>query len=191
MSRWKDAFNTAFTRDTSDTFDTCAGTGPQVSQGVRGVSPERESARSDCRAAPPAQAMSTRSNHEEGTGAADLRMRYEERAAIRQHSGHYAKAEAERLAWAEVALDWYRQHGQRMPGHLCAGCGETLHGATVHALPHGEHVHTEDGDRCLLRYGRRRRRLAALALAAIGIPTPPEIAAEIEEDEPMARGLSR
>jgi hypothetical protein len=72
----------------------------------------------------------------------DLRDRYEERATIRQHDGHYSQEEAERLAWGEVAEIGYRQHGTRTSGDLCAGCGKALDGeADVLLLPHGERAH--------------------------------------------------
>src|SRR5438105_3635407 len=105
---------------------------------------------------------------------------YEERAAIREFDGGYAKAQAERLAWGEVAGIWHRQHGERVPGHTCAGCGKPLNGDAVLLLPHGERAHSAAGDefKCIIAYGRRWKAAAAVALERIGIPTPPH---EIED----------
>jgi hypothetical protein len=106
--------------------------------------------------------------------AADLRDRYEERAAIRQFDGGYSKEQAERLAWGEVAGIWYRQHGQRVPAATCAGCGKPISGRPVLLLPHGERAHADDNSRCSVAYGHRWKTAAAAALVVIGIPTPEE-----------------
>ncbi len=116
--------------------------------------------------------------------AADLLDRYEERAAICQFDGDLDRARAEARAWNEVAAIWYRQHGTRTSGNLCAGCGKMLGDeAGVLLLPHGERVHTDGGYACIHAYGRRWKRQVAIALAAIGIETPTEIKAEINDQQ--------
>ncbi|WP_448206658.1 hypothetical protein [Azospirillum sp. sgz302134] len=82
-------------------------------------------------------------------------------------------AAAERRVWG-IALDlWHRLHGARPDPHRCAGCGEHLDGAKAFVLPDGALVH-DDGRllRCLNAYGRRWRRRAAAALAAVGLAAP-------------------
>jgi len=117
--------------------------------------------------------------------AADLRDRYTERAAICQFDGGQDRARAEARAWNQVAVRWYHRHGTRTSGGLCAGCGKTLgiEGGIL-LLPHGERAHADGRYACIRRYGRRWKRQAAIALAAIGIPTPSEIAVEIKEGSP-------
>jgi hypothetical protein len=118
--------------------------------------------------------------------AADLRDRYEERAAICEFDGGRDRARAEARAWKEVANIWHRQHGTRTSGDLCAGCGEALGDeADVLLLPHGERAHADDGYTCIRAYGRRWKSEAAAALAALGIPSPSaaEIDAELRNDE--------
>ena len=118
----------------------------------------------------------------------DLRDRYEERAAIHQHDGHHSKSKAERMAWNEVAYIWHSQHGSRVECGVCAGCGEALDGEPnlIH-LPHGEQTHLDHHHHCIIAYFRRRNREAAKALSAIGIVTPPEIEAEIDESDAKNR----
>ncbi len=119
-----------------------------------------------------------RLDHPVGTilDAVDLRSRYEERAAICEFDGGLDRARAEALAWREIAAIWYRQDGKRMPSHLCAGCGQDLlNDPNVFLLPHGERAHAGTGNNCVVRYGERWQRQAAIALAVIGIPTPPEM----------------
>jgi hypothetical protein len=116
--------------------------------------------------------------------AADLLERFHERAAIRQFDAHYTRQQAELMAWNEVAFVWYREHGQRTPPHLCAGCGRPLgtKAADVLLLPFGEHAHADPEYACVIRYGQRWKRQAATALAAIGI-TPPKGVLDAGEDE--------
>ncbi len=105
-------------------------------------------------------------------GAADLRPLYHSMASPLR-------------GWNAAAAIWHRQHGERVPGHLCAGCGTPLDGgADVLLLPHGERAHAGGGYMCVIAYARRWKREAAMALTAIGIPTPPEIVAEITERDP-------
>ena len=107
--------------------------------------------------------------------AGALRDRYEERAAIIEFDGQEDRARAQARAWHEVAAIWYRQHGKRTPGHLCAGCGLPIKDSNVFTLPLGERVHAGDSDRaykCLHAYGHRWKATAAKALVEIGIPAP-------------------
>jgi len=106
-------------------------------------------------------------------GASDLLDRYEERAAIVQFDGGEDRRRAEARAWNEVAAIWYRQHGEKAPGGLCAGCDEALGAGTdVLLLPHGERAHADDGYDCVIAYGRSWKKVAAAALASLGIPSP-------------------
>jgi hypothetical protein len=121
------------------------------------------------------------SKHRSALNAAGLYARYEERAGIVEHDGDLDRAVAEARAWHEVAGIWWRQHGSRVWDHLCAGCGRPLGDSSdVLLLPHGERAHAGEAHQCVLAYGRRWKREAAAALAEIGIPAPPEVAAEIE-----------
>jgi hypothetical protein len=120
-------------------------------------------------------ARATGESSDTSINVGDLWYRYEERAAIRQYDGGESRAVAETMAWQEVAVLWYREHGHRIPAHLCAGCHGPLDGAEVLLLPHGERAHADAGDVCIRLYGGRWKRQAAIALAAIGIPVPVEI----------------
>jgi len=106
---------------------------------------------------------------------AGLRDCYEERAAICQSNGREDRARAETRAWNAVAAIWHRQHGQRSPAGICAGCSRALGGAEVITLPHGDRVHVGTGEQvfqCLLLHGRHWKGTAAAALKALGIPVP-------------------
>ena len=108
--------------------------------------------------------------------AADLRYRYDERAAICQFDGHQDRLRAESRAWHEVAAICYRQHGTQVSHHLCAGCGRPIDDSgEVLLMPHGERVHAGTVQRCILAYGRRWKGEAAVALTAIGISTSPTV----------------
>src|SRR6266481_6009633 len=61
--------------------------------------------------------------------ATGLRDRYE--AAICEFKGHEDRARAEARAWNDVASIWYRQHGERTPRPLCAGCGLLIGSSNV------------------------------------------------------------
>jgi len=112
--------------------------------------------------------------------AADLLDRYEERAAHVRNDGGDMLANAEAMAWNEVAAIWYRQHGARISGDLCAGCGKPIEcEADVLLMLHGERAHA--GHACIRAYARRWKREAAAALAAFGIPAPPETEAAIDD----------
>lgn len=106
----------------------------------------------------------------------DLRDRYEERAAISEYEGGLDRANAEAVAWEEVAAIWYRFHGTPAPHSLCAGCGQPLtDSSNVFLLPHGERAHTGTGNSCIMRYTDRWKRQASAALATIDIPCGSEI----------------
>jgi hypothetical protein len=78
-------------------------------------------------------------------------------------------------------LLWHRQQGSPISDDLCAGCGLPLDGAPeVVLFPRGERAHADNGFDCIRHYIARWKREAAAALLAIGIPTPIEIAVEIE-----------
>ena len=121
--------------------------------------------------------------------ATDLCCLYYERAAIFEFDGGEGRAKAEARAWNQVARHWHRQHGSPASDNLCAGCGQPIEGAPeVVLFPRGERAHAGNGSDCI----RRWKAAAAVALAAIGIPTPDDIAAEIEvADAPatMAHGV--
>ena len=107
--------------------------------------------------------------------ADDLRHRYEERAAICESDGQQDRPRAESRAWHEVAAIWYRQNGTRTRSDLCAGCGKPISESDeVLLMPHGERAHAGQVQRCVIAYGRRWKTEAAIALMAIGIPSPPK-----------------
>ena len=109
----------------------------------------------------------------------DLRHRYEERAGICEFDGHQDRPRAESRAWHEVAAIWYRQHGNKTPDHICAGCGKPLGDSdVVWVMPGGERAHAGTVQRCIIAYGRRWKTEAADALMAIGIPSPPKLMEE-------------
>ena len=114
--------------------------------------------------------------------ATDLCCLYHEQAAIYEFDGGLVRPGAEAMAWEHVAMLWHRQHYLRVNGDLCAGCGQPLGGATEVALfPRGARAHADNGFDCIYRYFALWRREAATALLAMGIPTPPETAAEITQ----------
>ncbi len=110
-------------------------------------------------------------------GPSYLRDRYEERAATQQFDAGKDRARAEARAWHEVAAIWHRQHGERSPRGICAGCGHPLGGTEIITLPRGDRVHAGAGNRafqCLGMYSQRWKAAAAIALANMGIPAPKE-----------------
>jgi hypothetical protein len=107
------------------------------------------------------------------TDAAELRYRYEERAAICEFDGKIDRARAEARAWHEVAPIWYRESGTHVAGNICAGCARPLaSGADAVPLPNGERAHAGNNYACIHAYAKRWKGAAAAALAAIGIPAP-------------------
>jgi hypothetical protein len=116
--------------------------------------------------------------------ADDVRGAYDERAAIVEFDGQRPRAQAELMAWNEVAAAWYRDHGQHIQPALCAGCEQPLSGASnVLDLPNGERVHADREYTCVVAYGQRWTAAAATALAVMGIPTLVEIN---DEAQPVA-----
>jgi hypothetical protein len=114
--------------------------------------------------------------------AADLRDRYAERAAIVEFDGKVGRARAEARAWNEVAVIWFRQHGEKAPDGRCAYCGRALSDeADVLLLTRCERSRASP-ECCIITYGQRWRCQAAVGLAAIGIPTPLAIVTEISEN---------
>jgi hypothetical protein len=99
---------------------------------------------------------------------------WRDRLAVR--SAHWSKLhgweEAERLAWGEIEGWWLRQHGERLPRHLCAGCRRPIGTAETLDLMDGNHVHLADGHNCLIRHGKRWRAAATRALTAMGLSPP-------------------
>jgi hypothetical protein len=80
-------------------------------------------------------------------------------------------AEAERLAYGELILQWHRWNGRRSPVWQCAGCDEPISGVAVLDLADGNRVHF-DGRECLSRFGDRWRSDAVAALRALGFEPP-------------------
>lgn len=139
----------------------------------------------------PAKAAKVAKREPASLNAADIRYLYHERAAICEFDAGQDRARAESIAWNHVALHWHHQNSPPTSDDLCAGCREPLDGAPdVVLFPHGERAHADSGFDCIHRYIIRWKREAANALAAIGIPTPTEIAADIEES-PYARWSPR
>ena len=99
---------------------------------------------------------------------------YEERAAIREFDAGYPRPMAERLAFNETVDRWHRLFGARPDPARCAGCGELVSGREVLQLPGGARVHVDSEYVCLIEYGRRWRRSAIEALAALGLIPPEE-----------------
>lgn len=85
------------------------------------------------------------------------------------------EGEAAALAWGAITAAWHKEHGERIPKHLCAGCLEPIDSGAVLMLADGCRVHLRDLD-CVIAYGKRWRGAAARALAALGIPAPAEAA---------------
>jgi hypothetical protein len=80
-------------------------------------------------------------------------------------------AEAERLAYGELILQWHRWNGWRWPFWQCAGCGAPISGVAALDLADGNRVHFDERG-CLIRFGRRWRGEAVAALRAIGLDLP-------------------
>ena len=65
----------------------------------------------------------------ECSGAAEAgywRDLFEERAAHREFDGGHSRADAERLAFGEMILEWHRRYGARPDPFRCAGCGDDM-----------------------------------------------------------------
>ena len=88
----------------------------------------------------------------------------------------YPDADAQRLAWGAAASAWHRQHWHPTAAELCAGCQLPVASDDALTLANGERIHASQAQACIIAYGLRWQGEAASALAAIGIPTPGEIA---------------
>lgn len=83
----------------------------------------------------------------------------------------HAHAEAERLAYGELILQWHRWNGRRWPLWQCAGCDAPISGAAPLDLADGNRVHF-DGRECLSRFGERWRGDAVAGLRVLGFEPP-------------------
>ena len=106
-----------------------------------------------------------------GDDAATWRAWYDRRVDRRVMSGHYTLAESYKLAYGQAQAAWHRRHGAKPDPSRCAGCGEPIGDAAIHAFPDGAAVHDHDLH-CWAAYGRRWRQAAADGLAALGLPPP-------------------
>jgi hypothetical protein len=97
---------------------------------------------------------------------------FEERAAIRQYDGHYTRADAERLAWGELQCRWHKEHGERVPADICAGCYRQIGSRPALDVADGNRVHDHTDHACLIEFGKRWRGAATRALIEMGL-TPP------------------
>ena len=88
-------------------------------------------------------------------------------------SGKRTKAEAERLAYAQLLDDWRRLHGTRWPVWQCAGCGKPIGGLSALSLTDGNRVHFGEKIECLTPFGRRSHGDAIAALRALKLKPPP------------------
>lgn len=97
-----------------------------------------------------------------------------ERAAHREFDGGYSRADAERLAFGEMILEWHYQHGVRPEPSRCAGCGDELPAAIGLALCDGACVHFDAvrGVDCIIAYGKKWRGAAVTALHGLGFSPP-------------------
>jgi hypothetical protein len=60
-----------------------------------------------------------------------------------------------RLAWGDLQNRWHMEHGERVPRHLCAGCGKLIGGLPALDFIDGNRVHDADGHDCLIAFGER------------------------------------
>jgi hypothetical protein len=99
---------------------------------------------------------------------------FNERAAHREFDGGYSRAEAERLAFGEMLLEWHRRYGARPDLHRCAGCDDQLPSKGGLTLCDGAVVHFDAvrGVDCVISYGKKWRGAAVAALNAFGICPP-------------------
>ena len=134
----------------------------------------------------------------EALHASDWRDIFEERAAIREYDGGYARAEAERLAWGELQNRWHMVQGERIPRDLCAGCRRPIGNAEALDLIDSNRVHLADNNECLIAHGAGWRKTATEALVALGLleakpaewwrPSPPPWGSPCgSPDEPALR----
>jgi hypothetical protein len=103
--------------------------------------------------------------------AGDWRDLYRKRIAIRQYNHGYPRAEAERIAWAEIETHWHMQHGRRVAAGQCAGCRKPIGDTPALNLADGTGVHLDDLD-CIISYGKDWRGVATRALESLGLRPP-------------------
>jgi hypothetical protein len=99
---------------------------------------------------------------------------FEERAAHREFDGGYSQADAERLAFGEMILEWHRQHGVPPEPECCAGYGDEFPSEGGLALCDGARVHFDGvrGVDCIVKYGKKWRGPAVAALRVLGFEAP-------------------
>jgi hypothetical protein len=99
---------------------------------------------------------------------------FAERAAHREFDGGYSRADAERLAFGEMILEWHRRYGARPDPHRCAGCGDDMLSEGGLALSDGARVHFDAvrGVGCIITYGQKWRGAAVAALRELGFDPP-------------------
>jgi hypothetical protein len=99
---------------------------------------------------------------------------FAERAAHREFDGGYSRAEAERLAFGEMILEWHHRYGARPDPHRCAGCGDDMPSEGGLALSDGARVHFDAvrGVGCIITYGQKWRGAAVAALRELGFDPP-------------------
>jgi hypothetical protein len=99
---------------------------------------------------------------------------FAERAAHREFDGGYSRADAERLAFGEMVLEWHRRYGARPDPHRCAGCGDDMPSEGGLALSDGARVHFDAvrGVGCIITYGQKWRGAAVAALRELGFDPP-------------------
>ena len=113
----------------------------------------------------------------ECSGAAEAgywRDLFDERAAHREFDGGHSRADAERLAFGEMILEWHRRYGARPDPFRCAGCGDDMPSKGGMALSDGARVHFDAVRRvdCIIAYGQKWRGAAAAALRELGFDPP-------------------
>jgi len=99
---------------------------------------------------------------------------FDERAAHREFDGGYSRADAERLAFGEMILDWHRRYGARPDPFRCAGCGDELPSKGGLALCDGARVRLDAVRKvdCIITYGKKWRSAAVVALPGLGFNLP-------------------
>ena len=99
---------------------------------------------------------------------------FDERAAHREFDGGHSRADAERLAFGEMILEWHRRYGARPDPFRCAGCGDDMPSKGGMALNDGTRVHLDAVRRvdCIIAYGQKWRGAGATALRELGFDPP-------------------
>jgi len=103
-------------------------------------------------------------------GAEYWRDLFDERAAHREFDGGYSRADAERLAFGEMILEWHRLLGVPPEPNHCAGCGNELPGEGGLCLCDGAYVHFDGvrGVDCIVKYRKKCRGLQSRRCACSG-----------------------